>query len=379
MIARQVIVAAGVAAALLLIYAPRADAYPQFQLSRDQTCTDCHVSPAGGTLLTENGMNTAEAMSQFGTAPEFFYNKVPTPSWLELGGDIREQQGYLRAPQDSLLAFPMQADLYANATYKGFSLRVTAGYRPPEFENEAATYVWSREHYLMWQSDPGGTEGLYVRVGRFMPVFGLRFAEHVDYTRQYGGTPLYGETYGAAVEYVTKEFEAHLTGFVKDPLIDPVVHSNGGAAYAEYRITPKTAVGAEGMIAISPDDKVSRGGLTAKQYFPGPDIVVEGEVQLVHQLVDLGGHENQIVAYVLGSWFATKAIMVDLGGGEYDEDIKVRGAVRDCIDMNLHWFVTSHFEAVLNTRFEFFPITPEGQTSGGLGGGWVLLQGHYRL
>ena len=54
-----------------------------------------------------------------------------------------------------------------------------------------------------------------MRVGRFMPVFGLRFAEHVMYTRQYGGTPLYGETYGLAVEYITPKYEAHLTGFIR--------------------------------------------------------------------------------------------------------------------------------------------------------------------
>ena len=31
--------------------AHRADAYPQYQLGRDATCTGCHLSPAGGGLL----------------------------------------------------------------------------------------------------------------------------------------------------------------------------------------------------------------------------------------------------------------------------------------------------------------------------------------
>ena len=31
------------------------------------------------------------------------------------------------------------------------------------------------------------------------------------------------ETYGAAIEYVKDKYEAHLTGFIRDPLIDPVV------------------------------------------------------------------------------------------------------------------------------------------------------------
>ena len=71
-----------------------AHAYPQFQLVKDSTCSSCHLSPAGGGLLSENGMATAEALSQFGTAPEFFYNKLPLPNWLVLGGDFRGAGGY---------------------------------------------------------------------------------------------------------------------------------------------------------------------------------------------------------------------------------------------------------------------------------------------
>jgi hypothetical protein len=51
----------------------------------------------------------------------------------------------------------------------------------------------------MWRTNPGTPFGLFVRAGRFMPVFGLRFAEHPMYTRRFGGTPLYGDTYGAAI------------------------------------------------------------------------------------------------------------------------------------------------------------------------------------
>ena len=66
-----------VVAAVMVLATGRASAYPQFQLSRDQTCSGCHLSPAGGGLLSENGLNTADAMSQFGTSPEFMYGKLP--------------------------------------------------------------------------------------------------------------------------------------------------------------------------------------------------------------------------------------------------------------------------------------------------------------
>src|SRR5262245_50663216 len=115
--------AATVAAALLICIAGRAHAYPQFQMSRDKTCTGCHISPAGGGLLTENGLVTAETISQWGTAPEFFYGKVPTPGWLVLGGDLRGASGYVQSPEKLLASFPMQIEAYAAARFgAGLSL-----------------------------------------------------------------------------------------------------------------------------------------------------------------------------------------------------------------------------------------------------------------
>ena len=45
---------------VLVVLAHRAEAYPQFQVGRDPTCTGCHVSPAGGGALNENGIAVAE-------------------------------------------------------------------------------------------------------------------------------------------------------------------------------------------------------------------------------------------------------------------------------------------------------------------------------
>src|SRR5689334_6205560 len=135
-------------AGLALAASRTASAYPQYQLSRDQTCSGCHLSPAGGELLTENGYSVAETLSQFGTTPEFMYGKVPLPGWLALGGDLRGAAGYLKAPDGSTVLIPMQADVYAHASYRGFSLHVTVGARPAQWINVntspgALDHVWS--------------------------------------------------------------------------------------------------------------------------------------------------------------------------------------------------------------------------------------------
>ena len=376
---------AALAVVIVAALGGRALAYPQFELSKDQTCSGCHISPAGGGLLTENGLNTAESISQFGTAPEFFYNKLGLPSWLTLGGDGRYAYGFLRAPQEYLVGFPMQGEVYGNAKIAdNFHVQVTVGARPPEYGNEAQTYVWSREHYVMWQQNADAHDGLFVRVGRFMPVFGLRFAEHPIYTRQYGGTPLYSETYGAAIEYIADKWEAHVTGFIRDPFIDPVAHDNGVAAYAEARVAEHAAVGLEGMVTESPDDKKYRGGATAKVYIPSADLLVMGEGQVVNQHIDQFGLV-QLVAYVMASKSLPSGFMVDLGLGYYNENVRIKGLDRDCVDLNVHWFATSHLEMILTNRVEVIHgggtdgTFADGTTVGGPTGSYVLLQGHYRL
>jgi len=375
-----------------------AEAYPQFQLSRDQTCTGCHISPAGGGLLNENGFTVAEATSQFGTAPEFFYGKVPSPDWLVLGGDLRGAGGLLKygGPEDSAIyAFPMQVELYAHAKFGPISLQLTGGFRPAEETNEAATTVGSREHYLMWKQKPDENEGWYVRAGRFMPVFGLRLAEHPMYTRRYGGTQLYSDTYGLAIEYVDPKFEVHVTGFVEDYLIDPVEHANGVAAYSELRLSETLSFGAEfmyksftnGEFLLSKDlDNDSRQfhiGITNKLYLQGPDILLQTEIQFVNQLVGkdnrspdskVGGAPKGLVGNLVASKMLGDFLLLDVGTGHYDSNFRIANLDRDCVDLNLHWFTTSHLELVLNGRYELI-----GFNKGADPGAYALLQLHYRL
>ncbi len=384
--------------ALVAVLGGTAAAYPQLQMSYDQTCTGCHVSPAGGTLLNENGIAQAESLSKFGTAPEFLNAAFELPEWLRLGGDLRGAGGYLKyggSNETAVYGFPMQADLYAKAKITDhISVFLMGGFRKAQFNHENATRVWSREHYVMWKQHPDDNYGLYVRVGRFMPVFGLRFAEHTMYTRRFGGTQLYADTYGAAVEKVAEKYEVHVSAFIEDPLIDPVERANGAAVYGEYRLNEKVALGLEGMyknfsngnFLLSKDFNSEyqefRIGVTNKVYLEAPDVVLSTEIQFVNGLVgkdprspdsQVGGAPKGIVGGVVASrWVGS--FLVDLGLGHYDSNLRIKNLDRDCVDLNLHWFTTSHIELILNNRFETIAFG-----SGGDSGIYSMLQLHYRL
>lgn len=364
----------------LAVLTGRVDAYPQFQMSRDTTCNACHITPQGGGLLNENGLLTAETLSQWGHEPAFMYGKVQTPKWLQLGGDFRGLAGYFRTPRNYLLGLPMQADLYANARFLGnFSAQLTVGMRPRQEGNEAATAVWAREHYLQWQSKPDERESEYIRLGHLLPVFGLRFVEHPIYTRRYGGTPLMSETYGLSFSIVRERLEGHVTGFIENPLIDGVAPNNGIAGYGEYRIDGKTQVGLGGMFTKNDFEQRRRVTVTAKRYLETPGILLQAEYQWAYFKANGEGSDaafgaNQSIAYLMGSYAITDAILVDLGLGYYDPDWRVKAIDRECIDLNVHWFLTSHIELMFVSRAESI-----GFGDGGKPSGWAAGQFHYRL
>jgi hypothetical protein len=356
----------------VLLGAGIAQAYPQYQLSHDQTCTGCHIAPSGGGLLNENVLMTAETMSQLGTAPEFLNGAFELPSWLVLSGELRGSSGYLRTPEDSLVAFPMQAELSGTVKFSGVAVHAKGGY-----PGLGAPPVFSREHYIQWQSKEDEAFGVFVRAGRFMPVFGLRLAEHPTYTRKFGGTPLWGERYGVGLSYIDPAFEVHATGFIEEPLLDPVVRGNGGSLYAEYRLTETALVGVEGMFVKQDAQNQTRGGLVGKWYVAAANLLVSAEAQFVRQRIYAAEKADaplQIIANLIGTFTLTEFFQVDLGVGHFDSNIRIKDLDRDAFDLNARYRLTSHLELQLNARLEQI-----GFGQGGPFGAYTLGQLHYRM
>jgi hypothetical protein len=359
--------------AVALAIPVRAWGYPQFQLGQEPTCSGCHVSPAGGGLLNENGRSMIETFSTYGGNPDPAHGKLDGPSWLLVGADVRAGAGLIYDEGASPNAFPMEAEAAAWAHHDGFSFYGTFGFQEGD-TSRPLTFFQLREHWLMWQQHPDSPNGLFVRAGRFVPVYGLRFAEHNDFTRQYGETPLDSETYGVAVEYIDPRWEAHATAFVHDPLQWSTELGNGAALYAEARPATSVSVGIEGRYAKSDVDARTAGGLTAKYWIDPAKVLLQLEGQLIRQTFAAGGQRDQVVSYLMASWFVHPGWLIDFGLSQYDEDIHVANVDLEAFDANLHWFATSHWELLLTNRVQ---TTAFG--AGGGSSGYALVQIHYRL
>jgi hypothetical protein len=127
------------------------------------------------------------------------------------------------------------------------------------------------------------------------------------------------------------------------------------------------------MVEISDFDQKYRGEITAKKYFAGPDLLLQAELQLVNPYVSGYGY-RQIVGYLMGTYFGPSGLMIDLGVGHYDENIRITNLDRDAIDLNVHWFATSHVEGIFQSRLELL-----GFGNGGPTGAYAMFQVHYRL
>src|SRR5262249_54469858 len=107
-----------------------------------------------------------------------------------------------------------------------------------------------------------------------------------------------------------------------------------------------------------------RVGAVAKLFLARPELLFMFEGQFMNQLIQPRGAPKQIIASLIASKFLGTAFMIDLGLGFFDENIQVTQLHREAVDLNLHWFMTSHIELMLTSRFEMLAFGKGGPDSG---------------
>lgn len=351
--------------AILVALCGVARAYPQFQLSSGSPrCSNCHLAPTGGGLLTPWGEEEAGDTISRGGDGRFLHGAIDLPDWLVLGGDLRaaalaNDTGDTNGTE--LAAFPMQADLAAHAGGGAWSVTVVVGARgavrsgsptsPASAASEVTgpslgSYVISREHYLMWKPDE---DGAYVRVGRFAAPYGLRLADHTAYVRRYLGYDLMEETYGVGGGYIGDAFEVHATAFVYDPLQGAVRKEAGGALLFEMQPGNVAVIGASARVGVTRGDTRIEGGLHAKLWLEGTKLLLQGEIDGVRELLE-GGARNQLAAYVGPVLVPARGLYAGLAYEAFAEDLAVRGVVRHAADAWISFLPHAHWEVMVSAR-----------------------------
>lgn len=191
----------------------RADAEPRF-LSRQYTrCSSCHYSATGGGLLTPYGRSLSGqelSTTRRAHAENVTDGEVPGEEAFLFGaaGDhlgpvqlgisllpshLHYSGGTVSAGRNLL----MNAGIEAAYRGHGWTVYGEAG-RMPALGADAAS-LYSREHWVSYET----AHGVAVKAGRYLPAYGVHFADHTSLNRANLGFDKYDQVYGVEVSRTT--------------------------------------------------------------------------------------------------------------------------------------------------------------------------------
>ncbi|MBY0414757.1 MAG: hypothetical protein K2Q18_11350 [Bdellovibrionales bacterium] len=170
-------------ALIVMTLIQKAHAFSEMVRHNYPNCIACHESPSGGGLLTNYGRTISHSvLSTWGGEKEArpFYGALDnqyTKNWLNVGGDLRGLQLHTNSKKAMTGRFiRMQTGIEAAAKF--FNFKIVSFFGKQETGNMVRGE--SIRHYLMYQP----TDEITMRIGRFVPNFGLNIPEHTLATRR---------------------------------------------------------------------------------------------------------------------------------------------------------------------------------------------------
>jgi hypothetical protein len=199
-----------------------------------------------------------------GPEADFLFGVLPTPEWLDLGGDLRGlflQSKIEGRPLDARFIL-MQADVDATLRLERFVAYGSIGYAAEGALGATLTRapkknLVSREHWLGAFLDAGDT--FLARAGRMHLPFGLRTTEHTLWTRALTRTDINDDQQlGAALTWSSGNMRGELMGIAGNFQLRPdEFRERGYSTYAEVALGTFLAVGASSLITHRELDDVT--------------------------------------------------------------------------------------------------------------------------
>jgi hypothetical protein len=244
--------------------ATTASAEPKFLSKQYTRCTTCHISPTGGGLLSAYGRSLSHReLSTTGAPMPSHGDAEPKPGeesflWGALGDSLGPVQlgiemrpsflhySFLdQSPNRNLL---MNADVHAAFRARDWLFYGQLG---RELEQDGHT-LDSSEYWAGYQP----VEGFGFRAGRFLPAYGVRFADHTSYNRSFLGLAQYDQVYGVEVSHTRGRY---LTQVSLGPgRAESVIDDDGRAGFTatgrfQVDLGTRTSVAASGLYRAESD------------------------------------------------------------------------------------------------------------------------------
>ena len=202
--------------AVLVLIPTLASALPRFALWRGEAnCLSCHVNPTGGGIRNAGGEGFAKDALAMWKRSDKFSGQIS--EGIRIGTDMRMQYLSFSSTYPVSTSDPnitkdtttsnggfhaMAAPLYIDASLTQ-SLHANIKYDPlsGRFEGYGLLHIVSDANDIVDASDV--VNNVYVKMGAFLPAFGIRFDDHTPYVRG-GNRGLSG--FGAAGSFWTEGY-----------------------------------------------------------------------------------------------------------------------------------------------------------------------------
>ena len=196
-------------------------AYPELIRHGYPSCTNCHISPGGGGILTPYGRSLANELltHSWKEVVEDSEGKKMTPAesgevvqkWLS-GGDLRvlffhHNNEY----ENSYLTIPMQVELAGayNTERYAFVLSAQATGSKPKGGEEADSAFRIANAYGLYRLN----DKFSIRAGRFLPAYGLNNSLHTLGTRGPLGFGFKDQRNGVELSYLSEKWGVIVSQF----------------------------------------------------------------------------------------------------------------------------------------------------------------------
>lgn len=339
-----------------------ASAEPMFFSKGETRCTSCHYSPTGGGLLTPYGrlQSRQELSTTDGDREQFMsgaFGDALGP--FDLGIDARPTHLHVSFPGGTSNRFLlMNADVLATVQGGGWTLYGQVGRRPEVSGGDIYSYEYWGGRQL--------TGEWAVRAGRFLPAYGIRFADHTSFNRVTLGFDKYDQVFGAEVSHTTQNRLIQVSagpGRAESVLNEPGKNPFTTTARVQFDLNRRNVLVGSAIVRTESARDVRNGAAgVAYGFAPSPRVTVWTEIDARFRDETDG---ESLVFVNETSFEALRGIWLKFSPQVRTEAGTVPGFIRYKLEANIlprtHWNVDVAYYRDRNRRNNFITHTVMSQ------------------
>jgi hypothetical protein len=230
-------------------------------------------APAASAEKSDESTSDDDELKQSG----FLWGLINTPDWLLLGGSYRQLSVYKPngvagsgavIRKGYFVTFPMQADVYGQATFGSFRVEgslgiIRVGVGSPYGRGAQITTgqgdQWNLLSRTHWIGYDFGDSGFTLRAGHLNLPFGVRIPEHTMWVRDATRTDRESSQQdGVALAFNGEALRGELMGIAGNYQVNPdKFRERGYSGYLEYMVSERTALGVSSLTTHAEEDRIT--------------------------------------------------------------------------------------------------------------------------